>query len=546
MGYVGKKPTDAPLTSSDIGDGQVTAAKLGTDAVETAKVKDLNVTVAKLPATVDVSSKTVTLPASVGGLGTGITNAQLAGSIDVTAKITGTVPTGNLGSGTASSSTVLYGDQTYKAEPTTDLTPVNQDILTLALRNSIDNNTAKYNLPSSAITHFESDADYDSGGSTNITRNASEYISSVGSTYTTYTSSSGNFTVPAGVTSVEVLVVAGGGGGCASDNPSDSGGGGGGGGVVHHSALSTTPAGTIAYAVGAGGTAGSESPRDGGDGGDSTFGSITADGGGNGGADAGGDGGSGGGSGRDNTSPGTATQGDSGGGTGYGFAGGNGGAESSNTSSGGGGGAGSVGGDSSATSIGGAGGSGRLFSNFTSYGVSGYFAGGGGGGGANTPGAAGSGGGGIGGDNSAGGDGTANTGGGGGGAQTANDGGAGGSGFIGLLYTPFTSSATGTALGTTNVPTSAVTDVSGVILLKDAYGTTTLGTDVKAYFTADNSNWTEADSYTDAGTFSTGIKMIQLGKTTCTEGSDVRWKIVWANQSASSKEAYIYGIGLNY
>jgi hypothetical protein len=83
MGYVGKKPTDAPLTSSDIGDGQVTAAKLGTDAVETAKVKDLNVTVAKLPATVDVSSKTVTLPASVGGLGTGITNAQLAGSIDV-------------------------------------------------------------------------------------------------------------------------------------------------------------------------------------------------------------------------------------------------------------------------------------------------------------------------------------------------------------------------------------------------------------------------------------------------------------------------------
>ena len=107
-------------------------------------------------------------------------------------------------------------------------------------------------------------------------------------------------------------------------------------------------------------------------------------------------------------------------------------------------------------------------------------------------------------------------------------------------------SATGTALGTTNVPSSAVTDVSGVILLKDAYGSTTLGTDVKAYFTADNSNWTEADSYADAGTFSTGIKMIKLGKATCTSGSDVRWKIVWANQVASSKEAQIYGIGLNY
>jgi hypothetical protein len=107
-------------------------------------------------------------------------------------------------------------------------------------------------------------------------------------------------------------------------------------------------------------------------------------------------------------------------------------------------------------------------------------------------------------------------------------------------------SATGTALGTTNVPTSAVTDVSGVMLLKNEEGTATLGTDVKAYFTADNSNWTEADSYTDAGTFSTGIKMIKLGKTTCTSGSDVRWKIEFANQSDGSLETFIYGIGLNY
>jgi len=106
--------------------------------------------------------------------------------------------------------------------------------------------------------------------------------------------------------------------------------------------------------------------------------------------------------------------------------------------------------------------------------------------------------------------------------------------------------ATGTALGTTNVPTSAVTSVSGVLLLKNAYGTNVLGTDVKAYFTADNSNWTEAASYTDAGTFSTGIKMIKLGNTTVTSGSDVRWKLVWANQVASTKEGNIYGIGLNY
>ena len=49
-----------------------------------------------------------------------------------------------------------------------------------------------------------------------------------------------------------------------------------------------------------------------------------------------------------------------------------------------------------------------------------------------------------------------------------------------------TVSATGTALGTTNVPTAPVTSVSGVILMKNGYGTNVMGTDVKVYFTADS------------------------------------------------------------
>ena len=116
-----------------------------------------------------------------------------------------------------------------------------------------------------------------------------------------------------------------------------------------------------------------------------------------------------------------------------------------------------------------------------------------------------------------------------------------------IVLTAFAArTTTGTALGTTNVPTSAVTEVSGVMLMQNAYGTNILGTDVKAYFTADNSNWTETDAYADAGTFSTGIKMIKLDQVTCTSGSDVRWKITFANQSGGSKVAYIYGIGTNY
>jgi len=46
-----------------------------------------------------------------------VTNAKLGSDINATKLTAGLVPTARLGSGTASSSTVLYGDQTYKAEP---------------------------------------------------------------------------------------------------------------------------------------------------------------------------------------------------------------------------------------------------------------------------------------------------------------------------------------------------------------------------------------------------------------------------------------------
>ena len=64
MAYVGATPAKIPLTSSDIEDGIITADKLATDAVETAKVKDVNVTAGKLATTQDLSSKTITLPAA--------------------------------------------------------------------------------------------------------------------------------------------------------------------------------------------------------------------------------------------------------------------------------------------------------------------------------------------------------------------------------------------------------------------------------------------------------------------------------------------------
>ena len=48
MSYIGKTPTPAPLTSSDITDGIITSAKIANGGVETVDIADANVTAAKL------------------------------------------------------------------------------------------------------------------------------------------------------------------------------------------------------------------------------------------------------------------------------------------------------------------------------------------------------------------------------------------------------------------------------------------------------------------------------------------------------------------
>ena len=108
-------------------------------------------------------------------------------------------------------------------------------------------------------------------------------------------------------------------------------------------------------------------------------------------------------------------------------------------------------------------------------------------------------------------------------------------------------SATGNVIGVANTASSSRTKVSGVMLYKNSSGTATIGTDLKIYFTCNGgTNWTEAASYTAGSDFSTGIKTIYLGETTCTAGTDIRYKAEWANQSSGSKETQLHGIGVNY
>ena len=119
-----------------------------------------------------------------------------------------------------------------------------------------------------------------------------------------------------------------------------------------------------------------------------------------------------------------------------------------------------------------------------------------------------------------------------------------------IVIIPYTQSisATGTAISKANTVSGARTKVSGVMLYKNAAGTNTLGTDLKVYFTCNGgTNWTEvgASDFSVGSDFSTGVKTVYLAEKTCTSGTDVRYKIEFANQSAS-KTAEVHGMAINY
>lgn len=185
--------------------------------------------------------------------------------------------------------------------------------------------------------------------------------------------SSGTFSVPEGVTDVDVLIVGGGGGGAASNS---AGGGGGGGRVRWETGVSVTPSGSVAVTVGGGGL-GSAGSNQGSDGQSSAFGALTAAGGGGGGGGASTLNGRNGASGGGGVRTGTGGTGSNGGNGGNGFESG-----TSNLRAGGGGGGAGGNGQVASSAQGGNGGVGvNMSSNIgTELGDNGWFGGGGGGG----------------------------------------------------------------------------------------------------------------------------------------------------------------------
>ncbi len=469
----------------------------------------------------------------------------------------------------------ITAGQVKAADLASDATSgIQTDIAILGFKVAANGSLAKYDLVDQTIDAFEDASGIDASASTDEIRNAANYYSGAqtGSLLNAYTSGSGSFTAPAGVTSVEVLVVAAGGGG------GGLGGGGGGGGVVHHTGYTVVPASTYAYSVGTGGTGVKYNGGVGSNGGNSTFGTgtvITAvgGGGGSGGSADGADGGSGGGGNGGYAPPsfssvgGSGTQADSGGGTGYGNDAGTG--AGGSYYGGGGGGAEAAGSDATGPASG-VGGAGRVFSNFDSYGTDasnakptadgsgsgkGYFGGGGsGGGGTGTAGAAGVGGGALGrcqtgsyiGD---GGSGQANTGGGAGGGpnsgEAADTGGTGGSGIVLVRQADAYNDMTLVSNATTAEAEPTKGDL--VMTYTNGAGTATVNTDIKGWVSRDNgttyTQFTLADDGDTGGhTILTAHDLDISGQPS---GTTMRYKITTHNQSVS-KQTRIQAVSLGW
>jgi hypothetical protein len=396
MGYIGNAPYQGVLTGGNIQDGTVETTDLANGAVTTVKLGDGQVTAGKLAATLDLTGKTVTLPAGVGGHASGTeANRPAAPAIgtiyfntdedtlqqytsagwenigvippaisSVSGTIYNTIATNLTISGSAfgvgATVRFAYGGSTSDVA----VTPTSDIEITVAVPSAVYNQVGGTSVTISVIASGQV-----SNGSSKTVQaipTGGTITTSGGYRIHTFTSSS-SFVVPSGapLSNVEYLVIAGGGGG----GNRYSGGGAGGyrcsvvgessGGGLSAEARLTLSANSYTVTIGSGGAGGTVGNASSGQNGfNSVFGPIESIGGGKGAPNGtsaiqdelGKSGGSGGGSNGDGydrflLAGGAGT-------SGQGFAGGNGWSQSANNNGGGGGGAGQAGGSATSGSSG--------------------------------------------------------------------------------------------------------------------------------------------------------------------------------------------------
>ena len=96
------------------------------------------------------------------------------------------------------------------------------------------------------------------------------------------------------------------------------------------------------------------------------------------------------------------------------------------------------------------------------------------------------------------------------------------------------------------ITASSTNKMGAVITYQDNAGTNALNTDIVLKLSADNGSNYSTATLTALPDFATGIKMAKVNDLSVTAGTQLKYKIEFANQSSGSKEARIRGVSLQY
>jgi len=116
----------------------------------------------------------------------------------------------------------------------------------------------------------------------------------------------------------------------------------------------------------------------------------------------------------------------------------------------------------------------------------------------------------------------------------------------GNSYVSASINATGNFTGTTITAPSSVSEMGAIITYQDNAGTNALNTDIVLQLSADGGSNYSTATLTALPDFSTGIKMAKVNDLAVTAGTQLKYKISFANQASGTKEARIRGVALQY
>ena len=107
-------------------------------------------------------------------------------------------------------------------------------------------------------------------------------------------------------------------------------------------------------------------------------------------------------------------------------------------------------------------------------------------------------------------------------------------------------SATGSFTSNNITAPSSITKMGAIVSYEDNSGTNALNTDIVLQLSADGGSNYATATLTALPNYSSTIKMAKVNDVTVTAGTNLKYKLNFANQSAGSKIARIRGVSLMY